>query len=356
MNNIAEEKIISSIRLTSQQLSAPDIRHQTPKEIVAWMGAVQAQNFGMAKWALGVRIPGCTNNVVEDAFNKGEIIRTHILRPTWHFVTSDNLRWMLGLTAPKIQSSSKSWEIYHELTDEIYRKCFGIIFKILENNNHLTRQEIAVEMERSKIRMNNSRISQIMFRAELNGIVCSGALKNKEQTYALMDERIPASAPLHRDEALARLTRIYFTSHSPATIEDFVWWSGLSLTEARKGIESVKEGFITEKLMGRNYWIANEFASIKKSDDSLLLLPAFDEYIISYKYRDAVIRSLFHSQVISKNGIFCPVILENGIVIGTWKKAVSKNKPPILTFFEEQDFPNQQRMDRPISALNVFLS
>jgi hypothetical protein len=319
------------------------------------MGAMQAQDFNMAKWAVGIRLPECTDRQVEEAFNSGDILRTHVLRPTWHFVAPENIRWMLPLSAGRIKSSAKSRDRELEITEALYGKTNRIIQKALEGNKHLTREALGKELERAKITVNAARLVHFMMRAETDGIICSGALQGKTQTYALLDDRVPQTQPIHREEALAKLAHMYFTSHSPATLPDFVWWSGLSQAEAQKGLEAVKSNFVAETVDGQTCWIANPSGFRPKAGESVHLLPAFDEYIISYKDRKAAVTPENHGKAISSNGIFHPVIIVNGQVTGRWKKSTAKAKPVLFDFFEQPDAPVRNKVEQAADAFKAFL-
>jgi hypothetical protein len=324
---------IAHIRLMSHQLSGTHCK--SPEDVVAWMGAMQAQDYNMAKQAIGVRLPDCSDPIiVEDTFNQGKILRTHVLRPTWHFISPDNIRWMLTLSAARIKSSSFSRDRDLEITEKLYSQTNRIIQKALEGGKHLTREAIGEELEKHKIMVNSARLVHFLMRAEVEGIVCSGALQGKNQTYALLDERAPSVPVLHKEEALARLAQLYFQSHQPATIQDFVWWSGLSTTEARQGLEAVKSGFVSEEINGQMYWLQNDFKEIPVVENFCCLLPAFDEYIIAYRDRSSVLLSEHHSKAVSSNGVFRPVILVDGQVVGLWKKSGQKKNPLQYEFFE----------------------
>ncbi|KAA6334065.1 hypothetical protein EZS27_017580 [termite gut metagenome] len=345
---------IPPIRLMSQQLSGTGM--QTPKEVVSWMGAIQAQDYVMAKWAVGIRFSGSTDKIVEEAFNKGEILRTHVLRPTWHFVAPENIRWMLSLSADKIKASARSRDSDLGITEELYSQANRIIQKSLEGNNHLTREAVGRALQEAGIAVDTSRMIHFMMRAEIEGVVCSGALQGKSHTYALLDERVPPTKPLHKEEALAKLAQRYFTSHCPATLQDFVWWSGLSQTEAKKGLEAVKSGFVAEEMNGQTYWIASTFKNAPSSvDTSVYLLPAFDEYIISYRDRKAVLPSENHSKAVSSNGIFRPTIVANGQVIGLWKKSDTKKESIPLTFFDPSNVLTNNEINQAIDTFSAFL-
>jgi hypothetical protein len=297
------------------------------------MGAMQAQDYNMAKRAVSVRLPDCTDAMVEEAFNKGSILRTHILRPTWHFVTPENIRWMLSITGERIKLSARSRDRDLEITEDLYNKSNRIIQKALEGNKHLTREALGKELEKANITVSAARLVHFLMRAEVDGIVCSGALQGKTHTYALLDERVPLSQPFSKEEALAKLAQLYFQSHCPATLQDFSWWSGLSLNEARVGLAAVQSGLIAEEIAGQTYWISDSFLTPQDTTNSYLLLPAWDEYLVSYKDRQAVLQSDNHRKAISSNGIFHPVIVVNGKVIGLWKKTTNKKQPVLLEFF-----------------------
>jgi hypothetical protein len=340
---------IARIRLASHQLSETHCRN--PEEVVAWMGAMQAQDYTMANWAIGVRLPDATVQTVEEAFNQGKILRTHVLRPTWHFVAPENIRWMLSLSAARIKASSFSRDRELEITEELYSRTNRLIQKILEGRQHLTREAIGTALEtRHGIVVNSARLYHFLMRAEVEGIVCSGALQGKNQTYALLDERAPLLTALHKEEALAKLAQLYFQSHQPATLPDFVWWSGLSTTEARKGLDAIKNDLVTEEIKGQTCWLRNDYQNVPDTKNSVYLLPAFDEYIIAYKDRSDILLSEHHSKAVSSNGVFRPVIIENGHVTGLWKKTSQKKNPFVLDFFE----PAADPADAAIERLRAF--
>ncbi|HEY5408092.1 MAG TPA: winged helix DNA-binding domain-containing protein [Ginsengibacter sp.] len=317
-------KNISNVRLIAQQITTPTFT--TPKEIVSWMGALQAQDYNMAKWAIGVRLPGSTDAKIEDAFNKGTILRTHVLRPTWHFVSADDIQWMLELTAPHMNLAMKSRHKQLGLNEKIFSKSNSIIQKALEQGKHLTRPEIMSELEKANIATHDLKAIHLMYHAELNGIVCSGMMRGKNHTYALLEERVKKVKHITREEALAKLAERYFKSRCPATLEDFIWWSGLNITDGRNALEMVKNNFISENIKSKTYWLPGSFSVTPKSKSSFYLLPAFDEFIISYKDRRAVIEQEYYAKAFTANGIFRPVMVMNGKVIGLWKRDIQKDK------------------------------
>jgi hypothetical protein len=276
------------------------------------------------------------------------------MRPTWHFVAPETIRWMLSLTTEKIKASSRSRDRDLEITEGLYTQSNRIIQKALEGNQHLTQEAIGKALEQAKITVNSARLYHFLMRAEVEGIVCSGALQGKTHTYALLDERAPATPPLHREEALAKLAQLYFQSHSPAALPDFAWWSGLSMTEARKGLEAVKSGFVAEVIDGQTYWINNDFRDTPAPENCCRLLPAFDEYIIAYKDRNAALLSEHHSKAISSNGIFRPVIVINGQVVGLWKKSSTPKSPVQFEFFEQADDATKKLVEEEVAEFKNY--
>ena len=230
-----------------------------PKDIVSWMGAMQAQDFAMAKWAIGVRLKGSTDKSIQASLDKGEILRIHLLRPTWHFVSSDDIYWMLQLSAHKIKSSLKTRHKELELSEPLHNKTRTIIERMLSGGESLTRDELATEFLKAGIRTDENRLSHILFRAEMDGIVCSGALKEKKLTYSLLEERVPQKRELSNEEALAELAKRYFQSRCPATIQDFIWWSNLSKSDAKRAADLVKPYFVTESFNSVEYLLPIDF-------------------------------------------------------------------------------------------------
>jgi len=290
------------------------------------MGALQAQDYNQAKWAIGVRLPHLTEEQIESAFNQGEIIRTHLMRPTWHFVSSEDIYWMLELTAKQIKSSMKSRNRDLELTESGLKKSQEILVKALEGSRSLTREELSITLNSAEIKTDEQRLSHILMEAEIDGIICSGGMKGKKQTYALLSERVPVKRTLTKDEALAKLAKSYFASHGPASLPDFIWWSGLPVSDARKALEMNKSDLISVTINNEIYWYAEPVSVTSALPDSVYLLPAFDEYLISYKNRSAAITADHHKKAISNNGIFWPVIVVKGQISGIWKRTIKKDK------------------------------
>lgn len=332
---------IAKIRLFNQQITATSFTE--PEEIVRWLGAMQAQDYPMAKWAVGLRIPGATEEKIEKAIARGKILRTHLMRPTWHFVAAEDIRWLIALSAPQLRSTSAATFRQFGLDADTRKRANDLIVKVLEGGKHLTRAEIMTELKNAHIDSDTYRASYLMFNAEIDGIVCSGAGRGKLQTYALLDERVPKTPELARDEAVARLTLRYFTSHAPATLKDFIWWSGLPTADARKGLEMNGSNLKSAEIEGRIYYLPNSFSIPKDESDALHLLPAFDEFMVAYKDRSAALEPDRAKEAITGNGIFKPVIVANGKIRGVWKRSYQKDSVVIekVLFGELNDSETQ---------------
>jgi hypothetical protein len=327
---------VANTRLASQQIAGTELR--TPKDVVGWMGAVQAQDFAMSRWAIGLRLPDSSEQIVETAIAKGEIIRTHLLRPTWHFVSAEDIYWMLELSSARVKASFTSRHQELGLNETIIAKSNAIIARALQGGKNLAREELISELNHALIATDGNRASHLFARAELDGILCSGATLNGKQTYALLAERVPKTNSLTREEALSRLANKYFTSHCPATIQDFAWWSGLPAGAAKLALEMVKADFISETIDSQTYWFRQPFSRPQSGKDSVYLLPAFDEFIISYTDRRATLPSENYTQAVIANGMFKPVIILNGQVAGIWKRTIKKEKVVVdVDFFNQPD-------------------
>src|SRR3982074_2843339 len=238
---------ILQLRLANQHLSQQCATE--PRPMVAHLGAVQSQDYPAALWALGLRLAQATRASLECAFNNGAILRTHVLRPTWHFVAPEDIRWMLALTAPRIKRGMASRDRELGLNDELVAQTNTIIARALEGGQQLTRPEIGAALQAAGVAVaDGSVLSHLVSRAELDGVVCSGALRGKQHTHALLEERVPRTRVLERDEAVAELVGRYFASHGPATLNDFAWWSGLTVVDGRRGLEAHGSQFVSEKV------------------------------------------------------------------------------------------------------------
>ena len=304
-------------RLRSHKLGSPTF--QQPAEVVRWFGAVQAQDFHGAKWAVALRMRDGSHAAVEAAFNRGEVLRTHLLRPTWHFVAREDIRWLLQLTAPRINVRCGPNYRKFELDAGVFKRSHRMLVNALKGGKHLTRSVLKAELNRAGITADDTvRMAHILIRAELDGVVCSGPRDGKQFTYALLEERVPAASMLTRDEALAELTRRYFTSHGPATLADYVWWSGLTTNDARRGIALVERDLDKVTVKETVYWTGAAPVPAGKSVHTAHLLPAFDEYNVAYKDRQVVIDA---ASGLTTGDVLGPVVMVDGKIVGTWKSS-----------------------------------
>jgi hypothetical protein len=307
---------IPRLRLNSQRLTGAAF--DTPEAAVRTLTAVQAQDYPAAKWALGQRVSGCLDTCVEAAFAAGRFLRTHVLRPTWHFVMPEDIRWLLALTAPRVSAAMAYYNRRLELDEATFARSNSIITRALTGGAHLTRAEVAKKLAAAGITGDSQRIGLLLMRAELEALICSGARNGRQQTYALLDERAPMTPGLSREEALAELARRYFTGHGPALLQDFAWWSGLTILEARAGIKLAEAHLMSEVAGGKTYW----FAASRPPpipDPTVHLLPNYDEYLIAYRERD----NLLHPSVAAETRLLKDVLARhfvvlNGLVVGGW--------------------------------------
>lgn len=303
-------------RLRNQRLSTSALKQ--PADVVRWFGAVQAQDFNAAKWALGLRMSGATDAAVEAAFNEGKILRTHIMRPTWHFVAPEDIRWLLELTAPRVNLRCGPNYRKYELDNATFERSNKTLAKTLQGGKHLTRPTLKTVLNGAGVNVDDGvRMAHVLLRAELDGVICSGPRTGKQFTYALFDERVPATKPLARDEALAQLTARYFTSHGPATLADFVWWSGLTVADAKRGLDLIARDLREELVAENTYWTPRS-TSTAAAKHTAHLLPAFDEYNVAYKDRQLILNG---RDELNTWNLLGPIVILDGRVAGTWKPA-----------------------------------
>ena len=343
-------KDISAARLSSQSISRGDLR--TPEGVVAWLVAIQAQDFDMARWAVGVRLPGSTDTAVQNAVGKSRIIRTHVLRPTWHFVTAQDVGWLLDLTAPQIRTALRSRHRQLELSDSIIRRSHKLLEKLLGNGAQLTRSELTAAYRSAKIATDDNRLSHFLLLAELDKLICSGGVKRGKPTYAIYGTMVPGSKPVSREEALAALARRYFDSRGPATISDFIWWSGLPSRDAARSVEMIKSHVDVARIGEASYLCSRSATTNHLSKDSLYLLPAYDEFLLSYADRSAALSRTRQKKTISSNGIFRPTIVLNGKVVGIWKR--TRTGPLEAAFFEPPGRKVKDKLQEVAQPLGSF--
>ncbi|HVO42566.1 MAG TPA: winged helix DNA-binding domain-containing protein [Aggregatilineales bacterium] len=311
-------------RLHNQHLAGTPF--EKPADVVQWLGAVQAQDYAGAKWALALRTGGLTDAEIEQECRSGAILRTHVLRPTWHFVVPADIRWMLELTGPRVIARLANAYRITELDSATFARSNDALIRALRGGKQLTRWELERVLNEAGIDTHKPlRFGHLLMRAELEGIMCSGAWRGKQPSWALLDDRAPQAKSLPRDAALAELTRRYFTSHGPATLKAFMWWSGLNAAEAKAGLEMVKSELQYDAIDGTTYWFAGPVAPARGSALSLYLLPNYDEYIVAYTDRSAIYDQRHATKLDARgNVLFNHTIVINSQVAGTWKRTFKK--------------------------------
>ena len=308
-------------RLRNQRLIDTPLRR--PHDVVSWLGAVQAQDFAGAVWGLALRMRDATASTIERAFAEGRLLRTHVLRPTWHFVTPEDIRWMQALTGPRVLALNAHYAKKLEIDGRLSARATGLMERALGGGRHLTRDELAAALGAGRIAAAGQRLAYLVMAAELAAVICSGPRRGKQFTYALVAERAPQARVLPRDEALAELARRYFQSHGPATVHDFAWWSGLTVKDARAGAAAVPAELVLR-----------EPPALDLAPDAHYLLPNYDEYLIAYRDRGAVI-----DRTRSRNlGIFTSLefphhIVLGGRVAGSWRRTIGPSAAGVTLKF-----------------------
>jgi hypothetical protein len=307
---------IAERRLRRQILTSAPLRK--PEEVVAWFGAVQAQEYAPAQWALGLRIhDGVVAADVERAFEGGRILRTHVMRPTWHFVATADIRWLLELTAPCVHRRMAPYDGQLGLDARTFRRALRVFERALGDGRFLTRAELGERLRRAGLPMTSIHLAHVAMHAELERVICSGPRRGKQFTYALFAERAPNAPSLARDEALATLARRYFTSHGPATIRDFGWWSGLAAADAKQAVDMIKAK--RENVDEHVYWTCDREPRGATPSHLVHLLPIYDEYLIAYRDRHAVPHGLSTMGGTRRFATFQHALVIDGQVAGTWR-------------------------------------
>ncbi|HXR64610.1 MAG TPA: winged helix DNA-binding domain-containing protein [Ktedonobacteraceae bacterium] len=321
---------IASQRLLNQHIAGEQFKQ--PEEVVRWMGAMQAQDYLQALWAIGLRVQSATLATIEQAINAGKILRTWPMRGTLHFVPSEDAQWMLKLSATRMLAGDKRRQKQLEIDETILARTHQLFRDALTGGKRLSRLHMMKLLEDAGISTQGQRGYHLLWYMAQAGLICLGPLENKGQTFVLLNEWAPQARELSREEGLVELARRYFTSHGPATIQDFAWWAGLTLTDARIGLEAVKAAFLVDKIDGQEYWIAQDAAEQNAGNPSSVhLLPGFDEYLLGYKDRSAVLAAEHSNKIVpGNNGVFFPMIVVAGLVAGTWKRTLGKNTLDIV--------------------------
>lgn len=307
-----------AIRLLNQQLICPQF--STPVEVVGHMGAIQAQDYRMMRWAVAMRTRKPSARAFKQAFDSGQIIRLHLMRGTWQLVSADDYWSLLTLCAPKAMAVTRGWMHSNGISipDDEVKTIGRILSQTASDLGSATKDDFCMALEENGIRMDNHRLSYHIRMAELTGVLCSGNLMPMKATYALVAEKVKPRQQIDRDEALLALTRQYFQSRQPATLNDFVWWSGLNVADCRRGIELMGNSISCVKWHGQDFYVTDGCRTRGFRKGRYLMIPPYDEYLIGYKSREIVLQPEFRHKAHNNSGIFQPIITLDGIVCGNW--------------------------------------
>jgi hypothetical protein len=321
-------------RLSNQHLAGPPFAE--PAEVVAWLGAVQSQDYGGAKWALAQRLKHASDAALDQAFNDGAILRTHVMRPTWHFVAPADVRWLLALTAPRVRAVLGHYDLQWGVDADVRKRSRAVLTQALQGGQALTRAELDRALKAAGIHLTALGRTHVVMHAELDGLIVSGPRRGKQFTYMLLEERVPPASALSRDEALAELVRRYFTSHGPALVADFAWWSGLTAADARRGLHALGGQLASETVEDKTYWFAPSALPAPSVPGAMprsaLLLPNYDEYAVAYRDRDAFFDPALAAGLDPRTSApFSNVIVIRGRVAGFWTRTLVKRSVVIGT-------------------------
>lgn len=344
---------IVRLRLQAQLLDRHPL--STPVEVVRWLGAVQAQDYLGSLWAVGLRLPGTTEAEVERAIADREIVRTWPMRGTIHYVAAEDARWMLELLTPRVIARSAGRYRQLELGEKVFARSRDVLTKALEGGQALTRKALYGALEAANIPTTDARGLHILGHLAQEGLVCFGPRAGKQPTFVLLDEWVPATMPLAHDEAVAELARRYFGSHGPATVQDFVWWSGLTVAEARLGTDLAAADLSRVTVAETTYWFVDG-PWTRTEPVAAHLLPFFDEFLVAYKDRSAALEPAHLARVNAGGGLLDPTVLLGGRVVGTWKRTLGKDGA-LLTLdpFAPLDEAQMQAVGETTGRYGAFL-
>ncbi len=324
-------------RLANQNIATID-KARSPEDVLTSFSAMQAQDYPASLWAIGLRCKdGTTQKDVEDAILKKRIARTWLMRGTLHFAASKDMHWMLNLFKPRLLHTAIMRDKHLGLSDSVIEKTKKLFYNALKKEKILTRSQMYEILDIGGVPSKDNLGYHMLYRAAWDGLICFGPMQEKEQTFVLLDDHVKERNELSQAQANAELALRYFTSHGPATIKDYVWWSGLTVKDAKIGIESNNSKLGSEVIDNKTYYMPKHMPKLNDAH-SVHLLPAFDEYLVAYADRSAAlgnpelqkrIEHMIKTQkltVIYSNGIFSPVIVVDGAVVGTWKRKIEKDK------------------------------
>jgi hypothetical protein len=350
-------------RLFNQRIAGAQF--DQPAAVVRWMGAMQAQDYAQAVWAVGLRTKSATLADVEQAIAAGKILRTWPMRGTIHFVAPEDARWMLRLTAAHKLTTDTRRQKQLDLNQAILEHSRQLFYDALNGSRRLSRPEMLNLLENAGIATTGQRGYHILWHAAQSGLICIGPMQDKQQTFVLLDEWAPDARDLPREEALAELARRYFTSHGPATLNDFAQWTKLPAADVRSALAAAQPGLVSQTIAGKEHWRQAGDSAAPEDPQRIDLLPGFDEYLLGYAERSAILASEHADQIApGGNGVFRPMVVTGGQITGAWQRTVKKNSLRITlmpfpghTLTPEHAFPAAQRYSQflglPLTAVDV---
>lgn len=354
---------IAAQRLHNQRIAEPAAA--APDEVVAWLGALQGQDYAGAKWSIGMRTPGSTDAAVEQAISDNRIARTWLMRGTLHMVAAADLRWLVELVAPRLTARNKTRYRQLELDHDTLMRSNSVLETALQGGKQLDRRTLLAILEDNGISTAGQRGVYMLQRASLDGLIFQGSALKNVPTFMRIDDRLPQASPLPRGEALAELARRYFTARGPATLADFAYWAGLTVKDARDGLEAVKAELVADRIGDADYWRSAATSAPAQPPAAVYLPPGFDEYLLGYKDRDAVLDAE-HAQKVcpGKNGVFYPTILVDGRMVAIWKRTLKKDSVVIehtpfdtaLTAEQHEAFTSAARAFSDFLGLSLVLN
>jgi hypothetical protein len=348
--------MVENFRVRAHQLNKPVF--SDPVELVAWMGAIQGQDLEMCKWAVAMRTAEPSLTAVQRVIDEARIVRLHTMRPTWHLVAAEDVRWMLSTNQKRLRATYMAyWGKRWDICESDIARFHDAAAKALSGSDGLTMQELTATLNETGWWWNIDQVKMMLTVGEVEGLICNGRQRGRKNTYALLDERVPKTVEIPREEALVRLARVYFRSHTPASKADFEWWSGLSGTEARMAIEALGGELNAERYEGQQLFVHSSHTGGGMVDNELHLLPPYDEYLIAYRNRSHVLDATHTAHAHNGFGIFHPVILHRGRIVGNWKKLPKKGGAPQIetSFFADTPSPSKHQIDRAIKRYLAFL-
>ncbi len=346
-----ERERLLGLRLHSHGLAEPHTA--APAAVVARMGAIQAQLYESGKWTIGARA-GCTRRQVDDAIANGAIVRTWMMRGTLHFVPSADVRWMLALLTPPIITGSASRVRQLELDDGQFARAEAALSRELRQSGQLTRKQALAVLRAEGLSTDGQRGYALLSRASQRGLIAFGPQQGTQETFVLLDGVAPPGRTWQREEALVELARRYFTSHGPASAQDFARWSGLTLTDTRKAILALGGELEHDVYQGMDVYFAT---AQPQPTAGALLLAGFDEYVLGYRDRSPVLDHEHDGDVVpGKNGIFQPTLMLDGRVAGTWKAAEFRGAMTVEVLpFQPLSLEQEQALSRSATQYGGYL-